>query len=95
MKKLIISMVATASIALVAKADVEPLNATSFEDYSDFSVDKTEADEYYWSGYRIESERHCHCADKADLVHSGNIDKKLYKGEKSNEDKGHQSKPYK
>ena len=51
MKKLIISIVATASLALVAKADVAPLNATSFEDYvGDFTVDTSEGGEYYWSG---------------------------------------------
>ena len=48
MKKLIISMVATASIALVAKAEVR--NSTSFEDYDDFAVDKSEGGQYYWSG---------------------------------------------
>ena len=55
MKKLIISIVATASIALVAKADVAP-NATSFENYEgDFSVGKTDAGEdsgdKYWAEF--------------------------------------------
>lgn len=56
MKKLLISIVATASLALVAKADVAP-NATSFETYPEnvaFSVDLddngTNAGEKYWSG---------------------------------------------
>ena len=56
MKKLIISIVATASIALVAKADVAP-NATSFENYPEdvaFSVDLDDngddAGDMYWSG---------------------------------------------
>ena len=55
MKKLIVSMVATASIALVAKADV--LNGTSFEDYQDengFQVGLDDSGspigELYWSG---------------------------------------------
>ena len=53
MKKLIISMVATASIALVAKADV--LNATSFEGYQgSFNVEGEDSDgpagEKFWSG---------------------------------------------
>ena len=55
MKKLIISMVATASIALVAKADVAPRNATSFENYDgNFSVNNPDSDgaagQFYWSG---------------------------------------------
>lgn len=53
MKKLIISMVATASIALVAKADV--LNATSFEGYQGpFNVEGEDSDgpagEMFWLG---------------------------------------------
>ena len=57
MKKLIISMVATASIALVAKADV--LNATSFEGYQGpFNVEGGDSDgpagEKFWSGGGIE-----------------------------------------
>lgn len=53
MKKLIISMVATASIALVAKAEVP--NGTSFEGYEgDFAVGKTdngaETGNKFWSG---------------------------------------------
>ena len=53
MKKLIISIVATASIALVAKADV--LNATSFEGYQGpFNVEGEDSDgpagEMFWLG---------------------------------------------
>ena len=56
MKKLIISMVATASIALVAKADTVAPNATSFENYvaEKFSVglndSGSQGGELYWSG---------------------------------------------
>ena len=57
MKKLIISIVATASIALVAKADVALRNATSFENYPEgvaFDVGLTDngvgTGEKYWSG---------------------------------------------
>ena len=61
MKKLIISMVATASIALVAKADGALRNATSFENLdvgpiTEANQLRDEDDNIYWTGYSADSD---------------------------------------
>ena len=63
MKKLLISIVATASLALVAKADVAPLNATSFEALDSGKITAANKDAFlyeganiYWTGFAEDSD---------------------------------------